>query len=337
MVFVTGSTGFLGAHLIYNLLSKGKHVRALKREIANLLLFNRIFSFYQSSPQLLPGKLEWVDGDLSNVGLLDELISDNITEIYHAAAKVSFQPQDKTEMIRTNITGTANLVNAALNKNIRKLCHVSSIAAIGRGENQKPIDETTLWKASRRNSTYAISKYGAEREVWRGIEEGLPAVIINPSVILGPGETNSGTGKMISVVLKGLKFYSNGCNGFVDVRDVVKIMQQLTESDIHGERFIVSAENHTYREVFTLIANSIGKEPPPYKANRLMGELAWRGSYALGKLTRTKPLITRETAITARNTYLYSNQKIKEKLNYQFLPLDQAIKDACRFYMEKNG
>ena len=142
---------------------------------------------------------------------------------------------------------------------------------------------------------------------------------------------------MISVVLKGLKFYSRGCNGFVDVRDVVKIMQQLTESDIHGERFIVSAENHTYREVFTLIANSIGKEPPSYKANRLMGELAWRGSYALGKLTRTKPLITRETAITARNTYLYSNQKIKEKLNYQFLPLDQAIKDACRFYMEKNG
>ena len=228
MVFVTGSTGFLGAHLIYHLLSKGKHVRALKRETANLLLFNRIFSFYQSSPQLLPGKLEWVDGELSNVGLLDELISDNITEIYHAAAKVSFQPQDKTEMIRTNITGTANLVNAALNKNIRKLCHVSSIAAIGRGENQKPIDENTLWKASRRNSTYAISKYGAEREVWRGMEEGLPAVIINPSVILGPGEIKSGTGKMISVVLKGLKFYSRGCNGFVDVRDVVKIMQQLT-------------------------------------------------------------------------------------------------------------
>ena len=188
MVFVTGSTGFLGAHLIYHLLSKGKHVRALKRETGNLLLFNRIFSFYQSSPELLPGKLEWVDGELSNVGLLDELISDNINEIYHAAAKVSFQPQDKTEMIRTNITGTANLVNAALNKNIRKLCHVSSIAAIGRGENQKPIDENTLWKASRRNSTYAISKYGAEREVWRGMEEGLPAIIINPSVIIGPGE-----------------------------------------------------------------------------------------------------------------------------------------------------
>jgi dihydroflavonol-4-reductase len=336
MVFVTGGTGFLGAHLIYHLLSNGKHVRALKRETSNLSLFNRIFSFYQISPELLPGKLEWVDGELSNVGLLDEFISDNITEIYHAAAKVSFQPQDKTEMMRTNITGTANLMNAALNKNIRKLCHVSSIAAIGRGENQKTIDENTLWKASRRNSNYAISKYGAEREVWRGMEEGLPAVIINPSVILGPGETNSGSGKMISVVLKGLKFYSQGCNGFVDIRDVVAIMTCLTESEIIGERFIVSAETLTYKKIFTMIAAETGKTPPAFKANRLMGQLAWRLSYLEGKLRGAKPLITRETAITAGNTYLYSNNKIIETLKYQFLPVELTIKDACRFYLSNH-
>ena len=333
MVFVTGGTGFLGAHLIYHLLSNGKHVRALKRETGNLLLFNRIFSFYQSSPEQLPGKLEWVNGDLLNVGQLDELISNDISELYHTAAMVSFQPQDKSEMMRTNIAGTANLVNVSFNKNIRKLCHVSSIAAIGRGENQKTIDENTLWKASRRNSTYAVSKYGAEREVWRGMEEGLPVVIINPSVILGPGETKSGTGKMISVVLKGLKFYSEGCNGFVDVRDVVKIMKQLTESGISGERFIVSAENLTYKEVFSMIAAETCKTPPAYKANRLMGQLAWRLSYLQGKLTGTKPLITRETAITAGNTYLYSNRKISEALNYRFLSVESAIKDACKFYL----
>jgi len=336
MVFVTGGTGFLGAHLIYHLLSNGKHVRALKRKTSNLSLFNRIFSFYQSSPELLPGKLEWVDGELSNVGLLDEVISDNITEIYHAAAKVSFQPQDKTEMMRTNITGTANLVNAALNKNIRKLCHVSSIAAIGRGENQKTIDENTLWKASRHNSNYAISKYGAEREVWRGMEEGLPAVIINPSVMLGPGETNSGTGKMISVVLKGLKFYSQGCNGFVDIRDVVTIMTRLAESEIIGERFIVSAETLTYKEIFTMIAAETGKAPPAFKANRLMGQLAWRLSYLEGKFRGTKPLITRETAITAGNTYLYSNKKIAETFKIQFFSVELAIKDACRFYLSNH-
>jgi nucleoside-diphosphate-sugar epimerase len=337
MVFVTGGTGFLGAHLIHHLLSEGKHIRALKRETSNFSLFNRIFSFYQTSPEELPGKLEWVDGDLLNVSLLDQIISDNISEIYHAAAMVSFQPQDKVIMMQTNIAGTANLVNVSLNKNIRKLCHVSSIAAIGRGDNQKTIDEVTLWKASRRNSTYAVSKYGAEREVWRGMEEGLPAVIINPSVILGPGETKSGTGKMISVVLKGLKFYSEGCNGFVDVRDVVNIMKQLTESDISGERFIVSAENRTYREIFTMIASSLGKKPPLYKANRLMGEIAWRGSYALGRVTQTKPLITRETAITARNNYFYSNQKISETLNFRFMPVETAIQEACKFYLSNTG
>jgi dihydroflavonol-4-reductase len=333
MVFVTGGTGFLGAHLIHQLLSTGKQVRALKRETSNLLLFNRIFSFYQISRDQLPGKLEWVDGDLLNVGVLDELISDDISEIYHAAAMVSFQPQDKNKMMRTNITGTANLVNVALNKNIRKLCHVSSIAAIGRSENNNIIDENTLWKSSRRNSNYAVSKYGAEREVWRGIEEGLPAVIINPSVIIGPGETDSGTGKMISVVLKGLKFYSEGCNGFVDVRDVVAIMSRLAESKISGERFIISSENLDYKEIFTMIANETGKNPPSLKANRLMGKLAWRLSFLEGKLTGTKPLITRETAITAGNTYLYSNQKISDTLNYRFLPVETTIKDACKFYL----
>jgi nucleoside-diphosphate-sugar epimerase len=333
MVFVTGGTGFLGAHLIYHLLSEGKHVRALKRETSNLSLFNRIFSFNQSSPEQLSGKIEWVDGDLLNIGLLDELISGDISEIYHAAAMVSFQSQDKNRMMLTNITGTANLVNVSLNKNILKLCHVSSIAAIGRGDNQKIIDENTVWKASKRNSNYAISKYGAEREVWRGIEEGLPAVIISPSVILGPGETKSGTGKMISIVLKGLKFYSEGCNGFVDVRDVVAVMKQLAESDISGERYIVSAENLFYREIFSKIALETGKMPPAFRANRLMGQLAWRLSYLQGKLTGTKPLITRETALTAGNTYQYSNQKIKKLLNYPFLPVELAIKDACMFYL----
>ena len=337
MVFVTGGTGFLGAHLIHHLLSKGKQVRALKRETSNLSLFDRIFRFYQTTPDQLPGKLTWVDGDLLNVGQLDELITDQITEIYHAAAMVSFQPNDKSEMMRTNIAGTANLVNVSLNKNIRKLCHVSSIAAIGRGENQNTIDENTVWKASRRNSNYAVSKYGAEREVWRGMEEGLPAVIINPAIILGPGEIMSGTGKMISVVLKGLKFYSEGCNGFVDVRDVVNIMSRLAESDISGERFVVSADNVTYKTIFTMIARETGKKPPQFKASRLMGQLAWRASYLQGKLTGTKPLITRETAITAGNNYLYSNQKLKEALDYQFIPVETAIKDACRFYLDNRA
>jgi dihydroflavonol-4-reductase len=335
MVFVTGGTGFLGAHLIHHLLSKGKHIIALKRQTSNFDLFNRVFSFYNDAAQLRGGKLDWVVGDLLDAGLLDEVINDNITEIYHAAALVSFQPQDKIKMMYTNVVGTANLVNAALNKKVRKLCHVSSIAAIGRGENHQTINENTVWKSSRRNSIYAVSKYGAEREVWRGMEEGLPAVIINPAIILGWGEINSGTGKMISLVLKGLIFYSEGCNGFVDVRDVVNIMNRLVESDISGERYIVSAENLSYREIFSMIATATGKAPPNYKAGLLMSQIAWRMSHIYGKLTHTKPLITRETAITARNAYVYSNKKIMDTLNYEFLPVNIAIENACKFYLRK--
>jgi nucleoside-diphosphate-sugar epimerase len=169
------------------------------------------------------------------------------------------------------------------------------------------------------------------------MEEGLPAVIINPAIILGPGEIMSGTGKMISVVLKGLKFYSEGCNGFVDVRDVVNIMSHLAESEISGERFVVSADNVTYKTIFTMIARETGKKPPLYNANRLMGQLAWRASYLQGKLTGSKPLITRETAITAGNNYLYSNKKLLEALDYQFIPIAFSIKDACRFYLDNRA
>jgi nucleoside-diphosphate-sugar epimerase len=327
MVFITGGTGFLGAHLIHHLLLKGDHIIALKRPTSKFDLFNRVFAFYNDDAKSLSGKLEWLEGDLLDPGSLDEAISNNITEIYHAAAIVSFQPKDKAEMMHTNIVGTANLVNASLNKNVRKLCHVSSIAAIGRSENHQIIDEDVLWKSSKRNSNYAVSKYGAEREVWRGIEEGLPAVIINPAVILGPGEINSGTGKMISIVLKGLRFYSRGSNGFVDVRDVVSIIDQLAKS-------IISAENLSYKELFRMIAESTGKTPPRLKAGNLMSQVAWRLSYVYGKLTRTKPLITRETAITAGNDYLYSNRKISEVLNYRFIPVKKAIEDSCRYYMK---
>ena len=334
MVFITGGTGFLGAHLIHLLLLKGDHIIALKRPTSKFDLFNRVFAFYNDDAESLSGKLEWFEGDLLDPGSLDEAISHNISKVYHAAAIVSFQPKDRDEMMHTNIVGTANLVNASLNKNVRKLCHVSSIAAIGRSENHQIIDENVLWKSSKRNSNYAVSKYGAEREVWRGIEEGLPAVIINPSVILGPGEINSGTGKMISIVLKGLMFYSRGSNGFVDVRDVVSIIELLAESDIAGERFIISAENLSYKQLFTMIAESTGKAPPRLRSGHLMGQMAWRLSYVYGKFTRTKPLITRETAITAGNDYLYSNRKISEALNYQFSSVKKAIEDSCRYYMK---
>ncbi len=331
MVFVTGGTGFLGSHLIHSLLLKGKTIRALKRKNSNFELFDRVFSFYNDIPDSGKAGIEWVEGDLSDIILLDSFLQ-NVSEIYHLAGIVSFQPGDRKRLMQTNIGGTANLVNIALTHDVHKFCHVSSIAAIGRADNSNMIDEKTVWKASKRNSNYAISKYGGEREVWRGIEEGLKAVIVNPSVILGPGELDSGFGKMITVVLKGLKFYSKGTNGFVDVRDVARAIIELSESNIDGERFIVSSGNHTYKEIFELIAEETGKPAPKFEANALMANIAWMLSYIQGKITQGKPLITRETAITAGETYHYSNAKIREALNYNFIPIRDTIKDACRFY-----
>jgi nucleoside-diphosphate-sugar epimerase len=331
MVFVTGGTGFLGSHLIHSLLLKGKTIRALKRKNSNFELFERVFSFYNDIPAATKTRIEWVDGDLSDIILLDRFLQ-NVTEVYHAAGIVSFQPGDRKRLMHTNVEGTANLVNTALEHDIRKFCYVSSIAAIGRADNNTIIDENTVWKASKRNSNYAVSKYGGEREVWRGIEEGLKAVIVNPAVILGPGELDSGFGKMITVVLKGLKFYSKGTNGFVDVRDVARAMTELTGSNITGERFIVSSGNHTYKEIFEMIAEETGKPAPKIEANSLMANIAWMLSFFQGKFLNRKPLITKETAITASETYRYSNTKIKEALYYNFIPIRDTIKDACSFY-----
>lgn len=334
MIFVTGGTGFLGAHLLYHLLEKGEKIKALRRPDSKNDLLERVFGFYTDNTQLLIDKIEWVEGDLFDIYSFEEILND-VTVIYHSAAIVSFQPGDKNQMMQTNIQGTANLVNIAIEKKIKKFCHVSSIAAIGRADNSKIIDEQTRWRASKKNSSYALSKYGAEREVWRGIEEGLNAVIVNPSIILGPGEINSGSGKLIGTILNGLKFYTSGVNGYVDVRDVVKAMVLLVENDISSERFIVSAENIFYIDLFGMISRKLGKSPPAYKASKWMGKIAWRFEYIKGKLTGSKPLITRETANTAANIYEYSNKKIVDQLNFEFIPIQQTIDEACEYYVEK--
>lgn len=332
MILVTGGTGFLGSHLIYHLIKAGKKIRAVKRDQTSYAIIRRVFSYYAADFDQLKEKVEWVEADITDVYSLEDCL-DGVNEVYHAAALVSFQPVDVLKMHAVNARGTANLVNACLSRNIKKLCHVSSIAAIGRAENDKTIDEKVVWKASRRNSNYAISKYAAEREVWRGIEEGLPAVIVNPSIILGPGEINSGSTRMISTVDKGLKYFTRGTNGFVDVRDVVRVMMLLMDSQVSGQRFIVSSENLTYKQLFAYIANSLDKPEPKYRANNWMGEVYWRIEYLKSLITGSKPLVTRETARTANNTYIYSSEKLKSKFEYKYIPIVDSIRDACAFHL----
>ncbi len=334
MDLVTGATGFVGSHLLYHLLSKGHRVRATHRKDSDFALLNRVFQFYNSSPENFKERLEWVESDINDLYALKECM-EGVKDIYHAAGKVSFQPLDRQMLMKVNIEGTANIVNLALEHNIRKLCYVSSTAALGRAEMNGNIDETVTWKTSGRNSQYAVSKYGGEREVWRGIEEGLNAVIVNPGIILGPGEISSGSARLIQVVEDGLKFYTKGTNSFVDVRDVVEIMLRLMEHDISAERYVVTAETLDYKTLFGEIAVNLGKPAPQWAATKWMGSIAWRWYYLRYLVTGKKPLITRETAMTAAHRYRYPSDKIQKALDYQFIPVSKSIEDACAFHLKR--
>ena len=257
MILVTGGTGLLGSHLLLELVKTGKQVRALKRPNADTDQVRKVFAYYVPDPDKLFAKIEWVDGDLLDMASL-EIAIEGATEIYHAGAVVSFHPKDRDRMMKVNVDGTANLVNLSLEKKVNKFCYVSSVATLGRADTNETTNEESYWRISNKNSSYAISKYGAEREVWRGMEEGLNATIVNPSVILGPGYWNKNSG-LFRLVWEGLKFYTTGVNGYVDVRDVVYVMIRLMDGDFSGQRFVLTSESISYLALFTYMAKYLRK------------------------------------------------------------------------------
>jgi len=323
-ILVTGGNGLVGSHLLFALASAGESVRALKRHSSDLSIFNKIFSERQD----LLNHIEWVDGDVLEVFSIQDAMKE-ISHVFHCAAMVSFEARHKTKVYKVNAEGTANVVNACLDYKIEKLCYVSSVAALGRNKSGEHINEDTQWKKSKLNSNYAVSKFAAENEVWRGIAEGLNAVIVNPTVILGNGNWNSDSSVVFKRVYDGLKFYTEGVNGFVDVADVVEIMMRLMNSDIAGEKFILVSENYTYHKLFNEMAAVLKKPAPSFKAGKLLRSFAWRMEWLRSRLTGSPQVITRETAITAANQYYYSNNKIKAALNYNFKPLPETIEFCC--------
>ncbi|MCK9399380.1 MAG: NAD-dependent epimerase/dehydratase family protein [Bacteroidales bacterium] len=333
MILVTGGTGLVGSHLIQALVREGKRVRAIKRPSSDLGMIRKVFDLYTPEPEKEFSQIEWVEADIMDIFSLEESM-EGVEEVYHCAAIVSFLPEDRKRLLRINTEGTANIVNAALEKKIRKLCHVSSIAALGRPENQADlIDENLVWKTSRNNSIYAISKYGAEREVWRGTAEGLDAVIVNPSIILGVAGASMGSSRIFNSIWEGLKFYPPGINGFVDVRDVVRAMILLMNSDIRNERFILSVDNIEYKRLFDLIAAAMGKPAPHLKVSPMLLGFAWRVEKLRSMVTGVKPLITKETAHTAVQQYEYSNEKIKKELGFEFTPIEETVRHFCGIFM----
>jgi dihydroflavonol-4-reductase len=325
MILITGASGLVGSHLIFELVHSGLPVRALKRPGSSLEMPKKVFSLYSDKPEEEFSKIEWVEGDILDIFSLEDAMV-GVDEVYHCAALVSFLPEDKKKLIRINTEGTANVVNAAIAGKVRKLCHVSSIAALGRPENQSDIiDENLVWKTSRHNSIYAISKYGAEREVWRGTAEGLDAVVVNPSIILGVAGPGMGSSRIFNTMWNGLKVYPPGKNGFVDVRDVVRAMILLMKSEIRNERFILNAENLTYSKLFEIMAKAMGKPAPKIKVSPVMSGIAWRLEKMRSMITGVKPLITQETAHTATQHYEYSSDKIRNQLGFRFLPMEETI------------
>jgi len=322
MIFVTGGTGFLGSYILQELVLRGRPVRAIRR--------NLTAPFYMH-PALLD-KISWVQGDILDVnGLMENL--EGCDKIIHAAGLVSFSPSDKKNLFQINIEGTTNLVNAAIETGITDFVMISSVSALGRNDDSKPIDEEKKWVGNSGQSNYGISKYYGEMEVWRGMGEGLSPLIINPSTLLGYGDWNHTSCGLFKTAYREFPWYMEGSNGFTDVQDTARAIIALMDSGIRNERFIISAENRSYREIFNWMAQGFGKNLPSKKAGPFLAGLAWRAEKIKSVFSRHKPLITRESVAIASRKTAYDNHKLLKALpSFRFRSLEDSIFEACLSY-----
>lgn len=315
MIFVTGASGLVGSHLIHSLMEKGFMVRAMYR---------------QSIPQFKHAdKVDWVKGDILDVTSLDAALK-GVDQVYHCAAIVSFSPKQAATMLHANVEGTANVVNACIAHQIKKLVFVSSVAALGRIRQDGPVNETMNWTPETSNSIYGKSKYLAEMEVWRGMGEGLNVAIVNPVIILGAGDWNKGSSEIFKSAYDEFPWYTKGVSGFVDVLDVVDAMQLLMNSDVQGQRFIISGANVPYQEIFTCIAKAFNKRPPSKQVTPLLAAIVWRLEAVKGFLTGKTPLLTKETAATAQAIVHFDNTKfLKAFPEFKYRSMDETIQRTC--------
>ncbi len=328
MDLVTGATGIVGTHLLLELLRDGRTVRALRRGSSDTGIVARVFKHYGAAH--LENRIEWIEGDLLDaVALADAM--DGAEHVYHAAALVSFDPRRADALHAVNVQGTANAVNAALEAGVKRLCHVSSTASIGAAPPGVMRDESMAFTDGRNSSDYARSKHLAELEVHRGIAEGLDAVIVNPSVIIGPGLPGRSSMTLIERLRKGTRWYTSGSNAFVDARDVAACMRKLMDQGFLGERYLLVGENASYKRLFELAAEGFGQAPPALEAKPWMLALAWRAERMRSLLTGSSPLVTKATVSSALSTRAYSNAKVTAVLGCQFRPLEESVANTVSF------
>lgn len=328
MILVTGGTGLVGAHIILHLIENGEKVRALYRTEQSIEKTKNLFTLYQK--ENLFEEIEWTHGNINDIPALEKAFL-GIDFVYHSAGLISFDPKDENLLRKTNIEGTANIVNFCLAKNVKKLCHLSSVAALGDlAEHESILTEEIEWNPEKHHSDYAISKYGAEMEIWRGQQEGLKTVIINPGVILGPGFNKQGSGLLLTKVANGLRFYTKGITGFVAINDVVKAAIQLMKSDISNQRYILIADNYCYQDIINSMSDALKVKRPTTLVKDWQLEIAWRIDKMLSFLFHKKRSLTKDIAKASYSENHFSNKKAKADLQIRFLDIHQYINEIVQ-------
>jgi dihydroflavonol-4-reductase len=324
MVFITGTSGLVGSHLLRQLIQEGQQVKALYR--------STIPSIEEAD------KVEWVQGDILDIVSLEEALM-GVDQVYHCAAVVSFNPRKKTMMHRINVEGTANMVNACVSAGIQRMVYVSSIAAMGRIRENSPINEEMIWSEETSNSEYGKTKHLAELEIFRGIGEGLDIVIVNPVIILGAGDWNKGSTEIFKTAYDEFPWYTEGTGGFVDVEDVVRAMMLLMNAEkVCAERFILSGVNMSYRDLFVCIADNFNKKPPHRKVTPFLAGLVWRWEGFKSWFTGNDPLLTKETARTAAAKVNIDNGKFRLHFkNFTYQPIALSVERICAELKKKHN
>jgi nucleoside-diphosphate-sugar epimerase len=334
MILVTGGTGLVGSHLLYKLSQTEDRIRAIYRSEEKINGAKHVFSYYTEDVESAFSKIEWVKGDLLDIpGLLNHF--EDISVVYHCAALVSFDPSDYYALRKINIEGTANIVNLSIANNIEKLCYVSSIAAIGEENPGIEITEDSPWNTEADHGPYAITKYGAEMEVWRGTQEGLNAIIVNPGIILGGGFWRSGSGSLFKRVYKGLSHYTNGITGYVDIQDVIETMTRLMNSDISNERHIVVSENWSFKEFTQTVAANLNVKPPKKEAKPWQLQIAWRLDWLRHFLRGKRRRLTKQMSRSTLSESVYSSSKVKTTIDLEFKPIEKSIQEVSRLFLRE--
>lgn len=333
MILVTGGTGLVGTHLLVQLTRTETRVKALCRPESDLKKVKKVFSYYSEEYQEYYQKIDWIIADINDIPAL-EIAFESITHVYHCAALISFDPKDYHKMHHINCNGTATIVNLCIAKHIKKLCYVSSIATIGKEVHGLEVDEESEWSYKDVN-VYAHTKYNAEMEVWRGSQEGLAMVIINPGVIIGPGFWHTGSGAFFTTAKKQYPYFPPGETGFITVYDVVKLMLLSMNSEVNKERFIAVSEHLSYKNLLTGISKELGVKPPSKELKFWQLELLWKLDWIGSFLSNKERKITKSTVKSLRTNTQYNHQKAVQTFNFSFEPIEKIIAFCCEKFLEE--